>query len=382
MQILTVCCKLVPDPADRAALAVTVRAFAASCRTVVRETTDDLVNETRLRAQTYRLVRERYGLSANLAQQAIGRVAANRKAARANHGRVASYRDASVQYDERTFRMFDGEASLTLVGGRRRVSMSLGAHQRAQLARHAGARRIRSAQLVERRGRRTTSFYLNVQVEAACADPITPTDWIGGDMGRTDVLHTSTGQFWAGGHRKAVRERYQRVRRSLQRKASKGTRSTRRRCRAVLQRLSGRERRFHAAENHAISRRVVQDAAELRAGICIEDLAGIRLRTMVSRALRREHAGWGFHQLRGFLTYKAALVGVPLLAVDPAWTSQSCSICGCIGYRERKVFRCDACGHQADADRNAADNLRLMGMSVTHPRGPCCPLPKVIVQGS
>jgi putative transposase len=382
VQILTVCCKLDPDAADRAALAAKVGAFAASCRTVVRETADELVNETRLRAQTYRLVRERHGLSANLAQQAIARVAGNRKAARANHGKVANYRDASVQYDERTFRMFEGQASLTMVGGRRRVPLALGAHQRAQLARHAGTRRIRSAQLVERRGRRTTSFYLNVQVEVACADPITPVDWIGGDMGRTDVLHTSTGQSWAGGHRKAVRERYQRVRRSLQRKASKGTRSTRRRCRAVLQRLSGRERRFHAAENHAISRSVVQDALRLRAGICIEDLAGIRLRTMVSRALRWEHAGWSFYQLRGFLTYKAWLAGVPLLTVDPAWTSQSCSICGCLGIRDRKVFRCDVCGHRADADRNAADNLRLMGMSVTHPRGPCCLLPKGTVQGS
>lgn len=382
MQILTVCCKLDPDPAERAALVATVRAFAASCRTVVSETADDLINETRLRAQTYLLVRERHGLSANLAQQAIARVSANRKAARASRGKVASYRDASVQYDERTFQMFDGQASLTLIGGRRRVPLALGVHQRAQLARHAGARRIRSAQLVERRGRRTTSFYLNVQIEVACADLIAPTDWIGGDMGRTDVLHTSTGRSWADGHRKAVRERYQRVRRSLQRKASKGTRSTRRRCRAVLQRLSGRERRFYAAENHAISRSVVHDALRLRAGICIEDLAGIRMRTMVSRALRLEHAGWSFYQLRRFLTYKALIVGVPLLAVDPAWTSQSCSHCGCLGIRERKVFCCDACGHRADADRNAADNLRLMGMSVTHPRGPCCPLPKGTGQGS
>ncbi|MFC6742047.1 zinc ribbon domain-containing protein [Methylobacterium tardum] len=124
------------------------------------------------------------------------------------------------------------------------------------------------------------------------------------------------------------------------------TGSTRRRCRAVLQRLSSRERRFHAAENHTISRSVIHDAITRRAGICIEDLAGIRLRTQVSRALRWDHAGWSFYQLRAFLTYKAAIAGVPLLAVDPAWTSQSCSRCGCLGDRERKVFRCNACGHR------------------------------------
>ena len=128
MQVLTVCCKLEPDLADRAALAATVGAFAAACRTVVRETPADLVNETRLRAQTYRAVRERHGLSSNLAQQAIARVAANRKAARATRGTVANYRDTSVQYDERTFQLINGTASLTLVGSRRRVPMALGAH--------------------------------------------------------------------------------------------------------------------------------------------------------------------------------------------------------------------------------------------------------------
>jgi putative transposase len=128
VQVLTVCCKLEPDLADRAALAATVGAFAAACRTVVRETPADLVNETRLRAQTYRAVRERHGLSSNLAQQAIARVAANRKAARATRGTVANYRDTSVQYDERTFQLINGTASLTLVGSRRRVPMALGAH--------------------------------------------------------------------------------------------------------------------------------------------------------------------------------------------------------------------------------------------------------------
>nr|NKR04344.1 transposase [Escherichia coli] len=111
-----------------------------------------MTNEARLRAQVYRAVRTRHGLSANLAQGAIARVAANRKGARATRGVVAAYRDASVQYDERTFRLFDEAASLTLNGGRRRIALALGAQQRTQLARHRGERRIRSAQLVVRRG--------------------------------------------------------------------------------------------------------------------------------------------------------------------------------------------------------------------------------------
>jgi hypothetical protein len=61
-----------------------------------------------------------------------------------------------------------------------------------------------------------------------------------------------------------------------------------------LQRLSGRERRFQAAEDHAISKCMIQDALELRASICFEDLAHIRDRAKVSKAERRAHHGWSF----------------------------------------------------------------------------------------
>lgn len=382
MQVLTVRCKLAGSDEDRAAMAATVSAFAAACRFVARATPSSLVNEARLREAAYRTLREGYGLSANLAQQAISRVSANRKAAKTSGGGVARSRDGSVQYDERTFCLYGETASLTLVGGRRRVPLALSEYDRAQLVRHAGARRIRSAQLVMRRSRRAVSFFLNIQIEVACCEPLAPSDWIGGDMGRTDILHTSTGRNWRGNLRKALCDRHHRVRRSLQAKASKGTRSTRRRCRRVLQRLSGRERRFQAAENHAISRVIVQEAQEMNAGLCLEDLTGIRARTKVPKRVRRDHSGWSFFQLRQLVAYKARIAGVPVEIAQPHYTSQACSQCGCLGSRHGKVFACEACGHKADADRNAADNLRLLGMSVTHPRGPHCPLPKGTVQGS
>jgi putative transposase len=186
-----------------------------------------------------------------------------------------------------------------LIGGRR------GDHQRAQLARHAGERRIRAAQLSMKRAGDTTTFFLNVQVEVECDARVSPVDWIGGEMGRIDILPTSNGRAWSGNLRKTIRDRHHRVRCSLHKKASKGTRSTRRRCRTILKRLSGQERRFQAAENHAISKRIVQDAIEMRAGICLEDLTGIRGRTIVPKAVRRDDSGWSFFQLRTFVEYKA-----------------------------------------------------------------------------
>src|SRR5690606_37816735 len=39
-------------------------------------------------------------------------------------------------------------------------------------------------------------------------------------------------------------------------------------------------------------------------------------------------SNWGFHQLRSFVSYKAALLGVPVLLVDPRNTSRTCPECG------------------------------------------------------
>ena len=379
MQILTVQCKLGGSDSDRAEMAATVIAFADACKYIARETST--TNKYELQKQCYRIVRENFGLSANLAIRAIARVAANRKAAKATNGVVDNYRDGSVQYDERIFCLYDETASLTLVSGRKRIPLILSDYQRQQLARHAGERRIRSAQLSMRRARGKATFFLNIQIGVECTTQIVPIDCIGGDMGRTDILHTSNGRFWSGNLRKTIRDRHHRVRRSLQKKASKGTRSTRRRARAILQRLSGQERRFQAAENHVISKRIVQDAVEMRANICLEDLTGIRGRTNVPKAVRRDHSGWSFFQLRTFVEYKANVAGIPVDIVPPHYTSQACSRCGCLGVRHGKDFACEECGHRADADRNAADNLHLLGMSVMHPGGPCCPLPKGTMTG-
>jgi hypothetical protein len=86
-----------------------------------------------------------------------------------------------VQYDERIFCLYGETASLTLIGGRRRIPLALGDHQRAQLARHAGERRIRAAQLSMQRARGKTTFFLNVQIEVACDARVSSAGRLGTD---------------------------------------------------------------------------------------------------------------------------------------------------------------------------------------------------------
>ena len=76
--------------------------------------------------------------------------------------------------------------------------------------------------------------------------------------------------------------------------------------------------------------------------------------------------GWG--QLRQMLEYKAPHV----VAVEPAYSSQTCAICGHADPRSRPaqaVFHCVACGHADHADLNAARNIRRWGMALLHGEG-------------
>lgn len=76
--------------------------------------------------------------------------------------------------------------------------------------------------------------------------------------------------------------------------------------------------------------------------------------------LNRAILNVGWHQIETMLTYKAN----NLIRINPAYTSQSCSQCGCIDSASRKnqaTFHCTACDHQVNADLNAAKNILNRG---------------------
>ncbi len=97
-----------------------------------------------------------------------------------------------------------------------------------------------------------------------------------------------------------------------------------RRTRQILQRLSGKERRYQQWLNHNISKQIIQNALSTNATVAIEDLTGIRERTNQkprSKTERRRSNSWSFYQLRSFLEYKGIQAGVEVIAVPPAYTS-------------------------------------------------------------
>jgi IS605 OrfB family transposase len=198
-------------------------------------------------------------------------------------------------------------------------------------------------------------FYLAVTLDAPEPTPETADGTLGVDLGMVNLATDSEGETFSGKAVEKTRKRHHALRQRLQKR---GTKSAKRH----LKQLSGKEARFRKNSNHVISKRVVQKAKSSRQAIAIEDLRHIRTRTerTVKKSQRSRHSSWAFAQLRSFLSYKAALAGVPLHTVDPRNTSRTCSVCGHCQKANRKSqahFKCVQCGYAAPADWNAAVNI-------------------------
>jgi IS605 OrfB family transposase len=116
--------------------------------------------------------------------------------------------------------------------------------------------------------------------------------------------------------------------------------------------------------NHCIAKKIVTEAERTLRGIALEDLGGIRERARLRKPQRVTLSSWAFAQLGSFIGYKALRAGVPVVYVDPAWTSRTCADCGNAGRRNRvsqAMFICRNCGVVAHADRNASRNIAARG---------------------
>ena len=74
----------------------------------------------------------------------------------------------------------------------------------------------------------------------------------------------------------------------------------------------------------------------------------------------------GWYEFRRQLDYKLLWRGGMLAEVNPSHTSQRCSCCGHTAIENRvsqDVFRCQVCGHEENADVNAAKNILTVGQT-------------------
>ena len=342
----TMLLKLAPSPEQSNALLDTMHAFNAACNAIAETAiAEQLANKFELQKLVYAQVRTQYGLSAQMAIRAISKVT---EAYKRDKSIKPTFRtDGAITFDERIM-SFKGlnTVSLLTVHGRILVPFRVGGYQASRLNSIKG-----QADLLYRNG----TFSLAVTLDVPESTPYNPLETLGVDLGIINLATDSTGESFSGHLVEANRTRHHALRQRLQ---QRGTKSAKRH----LKRLSGKQARFQKNTNHVISKRIVQKAQTNHQGIAIEDLRHIRQRTdaRLRKSQRHRHSNWAFWQLRFFLSYKAALAGVPLHTVNPAYTSRTCSQCGHCAKENRKSqasFLCVNCGHSDNADRNAARNI-------------------------
>jgi IS605 OrfB family transposase len=343
--------QLLPTAEDAAKLQATMERFNAAADFVAgvafgRRT----ANVFDLRRTCYAEVRERFGLSSQMAQLAIK--AASDAYKRDKSKRVRFKRHAAVPYDQRTmsFKGID-RASLLTLDGRVKVPFVVGAYHARRLELPKG-----QSDLVSRDG----GWFLYVTVDVPDGPPIDPTDFLGVDLGIAKIATDSDGNVHTGGDVERIRRKHNLQRKRLQRRNTKGARKK-------IRQMRDKEARFRRHQNHVISKAIVESARRTDRGIALEDLRGIRERvTARGGDARNRLSGWAFAQLGSFIGYKARLAGVPVVYVDPRNTSRTCAECGYCEKGNRKSqgeFSCRSCGHRADADRNAARNIRALAVS-------------------
>jgi putative transposase len=135
----------------------------------------------------------------------------------------------------------------------------------------------------------------------------------------------------------------------------------------LLNKLRRKQRRRMSHEDHRATRAVVDYAATHRRAVVMEKLENVRSKDSKIRGYSEKNQ-WAFAQFGSMLRYKCALRGIPLIEVDPAYTSQTCSRCGSIHRPDGKQFKCLTCGHNDHRDANAAFNIGLQSL-VARPIG-------------
>lgn len=205
--------------------------------------------------------------------------------------------------------------------------------------------------------------YFYVSVEVAEEPKREPIGWIGIDRNTTGHCAVAaclkTGKVMMLGKKaKHIHQKYSKIRKKFQRLGKL----------RKLKAVKRRESNITKDLNHKISRKVVNYAKQNNCGIKLEDLSGIRKTTKQARSFKYALNSWAYYQLQQFVEYKSQLAGVPVVYIEPAYTSQRCHKCGQLGNRNNKQFKCPHCGYTAHADVNAAWNIGYSEQLLVEPK--------------
>lgn len=344
---LTIKAKLLSNAEQHQSLKKTMEAFNNACNYISKRAFETKTfNQVKLHHLVYREARNKFPeLSSQFIVRAIAKVSDSYIAEKKTLHKFKKY--SAVVYDQRllSFKRLS-IASINSVDGRLKIPFVIGQYRSLEGKSIKG-----QADLTFENNK----FFLNVVIEFPEGTSFDPKGILGVDKGIMNIATTSDGDTFSGKQIDAVRERYSKLRQTLQRVGSKSAKRH-------LKKIAKKQSRFQKDINHRISKQIVAKAKGTQRAIALEDLSGIRLRQTVRKADRQRFGNWAFYQLDSFIEYKAKIAGVPVIKVDPRNTSRTCSVCGFVSQSNRKsqsIFSCNNCGFTTNADFNGAVNIAL-----------------------
>jgi putative transposase len=341
--------KLETTPEDRAVLYKTLQVYNQALNQIARIAfCVEAFSRNRLYYRAYGQVRTTSLLPSRLICEAIREVSwAYRYHARRNQ--LLNFNSTSFHLHRTAFKIKGNAVSTLTIKGRLNLLLCpCDYHQQYMGWRHREAKVVLDM--------KNAKVYLCLTVEKE-VEQVKPKEVIGVDMGRANLATCSTGLNFKGRHAEHIRRHHSEVRKELQ---TKGTRSAKRRLNAIGRRENG----ILSWMLHNISKRIVEEAKQRSAVIALEDLTHIRENAKVRKGQRYLHHSWAFARLQSFIVYKAGEAGIPIVWVNPAYSSQLCSRCGEMGIRYGHSFFCPHCLYTTFADFNASHNLRLRGQDL------------------
>lgn len=343
--------KILSNPEESKKLLETMEIFNIACQEIADvcfklKSADKLL----IHKEVYYLIREKYGLSAQLAVRCISKACESYKINKKVCPKIKKH--SAVTYDQRilTFKGLN-QVSISTLGGRIKLPILVRDYFKGHANRIKGQVDLLYI---------NKEFYLYATCDMPEETTSEPKEYIGVDLGVNNIAVTSDKEFFSSEKIENKRTKYAKLRKHLQ---NKQTKSAKRK----LKKLSKKESLFRKDVNHQISKKIVLNAKGTNRGISLEDLSGIRDRITVRKKQRSKHSSWSFHQLRFFIEYKAKLAGVKVVVVNPAYTSRTCPACGCCEKANRKTqseFSCVGCNFTEHADIVGATNISAGATSI------------------
>lgn len=369
--IVTAKVQVKTTPADEELLIRTMDVYRQACNYVAAYIDKThILGLKALNEALYYMLRDKFGLKAQMAQSVLKTVAARYKTILKNQKEWIRPEFKVPQLDlvwNRDYSLSKDVFSVNTLAGRVKMGYfpyGMEAYFNKDIYKFG------TAKLVWKHGK----FYLHIPVTfdtPECSDEDIRRV-VGVDRGINFVVATydddGKSTFVNGRPIKQRRAKYAAVRKSLQKRK---TPSARRR----LKKIGSRENRWMRDVNHCVSKALV-NSNPAHALFVLEDLTGIRSATERVRTKHRcVSVSWAFCDLGQKLKYKAVRAGSKVIEVNPAYTSQRCPICGHTEKANRNkrlhLFQCKKCGYSSNDDRIGGMNLHQMGISYLSTRCSC-----------